>query len=122
MPPTPAKKRQRPLAEPSAEAPSPELLQTLLEALPDAFFLLDARWCLAYVNPDMARLLGGAARLQDDVRRVCPELLELSRHLHFEQPVSEQPSVRYEHAWPEAETCLDVRVRPVEGAETRNRG
>ncbi|GHG79445.1 ATP-binding protein [Comamonas sp. JC664] len=115
MPPTPAKKRQRPLAEPAAETLSPELLQTLLEGLPDAFCLLDARWCLAYVNPHMARLLGDTARCHDDVRRVCPELLELGRYLKFDQPISEQPSVHYEHVWPEQETCFDVRVRPVEG-------
>ncbi|AKQ70688.1 Histidine protein kinase AsgD [Myxococcus hansupus] len=115
MPPTPAKKRQRPLAEPAAETLSPELLQTLLEGLPDAFCLLDARWCLAYVNPHMARLLGDTARRQDDVRRVCPELLELGRYLKFDRPISEQPSVHYEHVWPEQETCFDVRVRPVEG-------
>ncbi|WP_426755561.1 PAS domain-containing sensor histidine kinase [Myxococcus sp. Y35] len=115
MPPTPAKKRQRPLAEPPAETLSSERLQTLLEGLPDAFFLLDARWCLAYVNPHMARLLDGTARLHDDVRLACPGLLELGRHLCFEQPVSEQPQVRYEHVWPEQEACFDVRVRPVEG-------
>ncbi|MFP2928936.1 ATP-binding protein [Pyxidicoccus sp. 3LG] len=114
MAPTPAKKRQRPPVAPPSEAPAVPL-HALLEGLPDAFFMVDADWHLTYVSPRMAELLGGAAGPGDDLRRACPTLLELRRHVRFDQPATEQPTVRFEHGWHDRELCFDVRVRPVEG-------
>lgn len=110
----PAKKRQRPPAAPPSEAPAVPL-HALLEGLPDAFFLLDAEWRFLYISPRMAELLEGRATTGDDLRRACPALLDLRRHLRFEEPATGQPVVRFEHGWPERDLCFDIRVRAVEG-------
>ncbi|MFP2904115.1 ATP-binding protein [Pyxidicoccus sp. 3LFB2] len=114
MAPTPAKKRSRSPAAPSPEAPAVPL-HALLEGLPDAFFLLDAQWRFLYVSPRMTELLGGCGGPGDDIRRACPTLLELRRHLSFDQSATEQAAVRFEHGWPDRDLCFDVRVRTVEG-------
>ncbi|QSQ22197.1 PAS domain-containing protein [Pyxidicoccus parkwayensis] len=113
MAPTPAKKRQRPPAAPPSEAPAVPLL-ALLEGLPDAFFLLDAEWRFLYVSPRMAELTEGRCGTGDDLRRACPSLLDLRRHVRFEEPATEQAAARFEHGWPERDLCFDVRVRPME--------
>jgi PAS domain S-box-containing protein len=114
MPRPSAKKPQRTQAAPRTEAPAAPL-HALLEGLPDAFFMLDADWRFTYVSPGMAELLSGTATLGDDLRRASPGLLELRRHLRFEQPTTGQPTVRYEQGWPDKDLCFDVRVKPVEG-------
>ncbi|MCP3099625.1 PAS domain-containing protein [Myxococcus sp. K15C18031901] len=114
MPPSSAKKRQRPQAPPAAEVPGVPL-HALLEGLPDAFFTLDAAWRFSYVSPRMAELLDGSAGLGDDLRRACPAVLELRRHLRFEQPATEQVAARFEHDWPGRDLCFDVRARTVTG-------
>jgi PAS domain S-box-containing protein len=114
MAPTSAKKRQRTPAAPPPEA-SAVPLHALLEGLPDAFFMVDASWRFTYVSPRMAELLAGCGGPGDDLRRACPHLLELRRHLRFEEPATQQEAVRFEHGWPERELCFDVRVRGVEG-------
>ncbi|MCP3139919.1 PAS domain-containing sensor histidine kinase [Pyxidicoccus xibeiensis] len=114
MAPTSAKKRQRPPVAPPSEAPAVPL-HALLEGLPDAFFMVDATWRFSYVSPRMAELLGDGVGPGDDLRRACPTLLELRRHLRFEEPATGQPTVRFEHGWPDRDLCFDVRIRPVEG-------
>ncbi|NTX11137.1 PAS domain-containing protein [Myxococcus sp. CA056] len=115
MPPTPAKKRQRPPAPPAKSEASGVPLHALLEGLPDAFFTLDAAWRFTYVSPRMAELLDGVAGPGDDVRRACPGLLKLRDHLRFEQPATQQAATRFEHEWPDRELCFDVRARAVPG-------
>ncbi|NMO18304.1 PAS domain-containing protein [Pyxidicoccus fallax] len=110
----PAKKRPRSPAAPPSEAPAMPL-HALLEGLPDAFFMVDADWRFTYVSPRMAELLDSCGGHGDDLRRACPTLLELRRHLRFEQPATEQPTVRFEHGWPDRDLCFDVRARPVDG-------
>jgi PAS domain S-box-containing protein len=114
MAPTSAKKRQRTPAAPPSEAPAVPL-HALLEGLPDAFFLLDAGWRFLYISPRMTELLGGCGGPGDDLRRACPTLLELRRHLRFDIPATEQAVARFEHGWPDRDLCFDVRVRPVDG-------
>ena len=112
---TPAKKRQRTPAAPSSSEATAVPLHALLEGLPDAFFMVDEAWRFTYVSPRMAELLAGCGGLGDDLRRACPQLLELRRHLRFEAPATEQATVRFEHGWPERDLCFDVRVRAVDG-------
>ncbi|MBZ4417890.1 ATP-binding protein [Myxococcus sp. RHSTA-1-4] len=114
MAPNPAKKRQRPQAGPPSEAPAVPL-HALLEGLPDAFFMVDADWRFTCVSPRMMELLAGCGGPGADLRRACPDLLDLRRHLRFEKPATEQPTVRFEHGWPDRDLCFDVRVRTVEG-------
>jgi sigma-B regulation protein RsbU (phosphoserine phosphatase) len=114
MAPTSAKKRQRPPAAPPSEAPAVPL-HALLEGLPDAFFMLDAGWHFLCISPRMTELLAGCGGPGDDLRRACPTLLELRRHLRFDIPATEQALARFEHGWPDRDLCFDVRVRPVDG-------
>ncbi|MBZ4398628.1 MULTISPECIES: ATP-binding protein [unclassified Myxococcus] len=116
MPSTPAKKRPRsPAPALPSEASAGVPLHALLEGLPDAFFTLDAGWRFTYLSPRMAELLEGSATVGDDVRRACPQLLDLRRHLRFEQPATQQPATRFEHGWPERDSTFDVRARVVPG-------
>ena len=114
MAPTSAKKRQRSPATPPSEAPAVPL-HALLEGLPDAFFLLDAEWRFVYLSPRMTELLDGCGGLGDDLRQACSTLLDLSRHLRFDAPATQQEAVRFEHGWPDKDLCFDVRVRTVDG-------
>ncbi|NPC73572.1 MULTISPECIES: sensor histidine kinase [Corallococcus] len=111
----PARPRSRPSAPSPTEATGPGL-QTLLEALPEAFLGVDAGWRITWLSRRMRELLGPRVQPGDDVRKKVADVLGLSQHLRLDVPATEQPSSEpYEHRWHEDSFCFEVSTRPVDG-------
>jgi sigma-B regulation protein RsbU (phosphoserine phosphatase) len=106
-----------PGAPPSSAIPHSIHPGMLLDALPDAFFCVDARWHFTYVSPRMAALLDQSATALNgkDLRKHSPELLDLGQHLALDLPSTELPPTRFRCTLPGRDLVFDVRARPVNG-------
>jgi PAS domain S-box-containing protein len=91
-------------------------LASTLDAISDAFFLLDTAWRFSYINPQAERVLGRAGNklLGKIVWDEFPEAVGTVFEREYSRAVEEKRRVEFEAFYPPLDSWFSVRAYPVQ--------
>lgn len=107
---------QRTLDADALELPAPLRRYKLFEPLHEGFLVLDAAWCLLYLNPAAARILQRPrnALLRTILRQSVPEMAGTAFATELQASIESNTARAFRCYYPPSQTWLEGRAEPTE--------